>query len=97
MTCLTGQPPYTTYGDLLTTTNNGQGLPEETLVPVQDGMGNNSPMLMSQNAVQFTKMMAIPCWTTEERPKNPIMGTLGFNTEINVLEIWNGEQWSGDA
>ena len=96
MTCLTGQPPYTTYGDLLTTTNNGQGLPEETLVPVQDGMGNNSPMLMSQNAVQFTKMMAIPCWTTEERPKNPLRGTLGFNTQKNVLEVWNGEKWSSD-
>ncbi|GAO98106.1 hypothetical protein Cva_00754 [Caedimonas varicaedens] len=97
MTCLTGQPPYTTYGDLLTTTNNGQGFPEETLVPVQDGMGNNSPMLMSQNAVQFTKVMAVPCWTTEQRPQNPMMGTLGFNTQKNVLEVWNGEQWSGDA
>ena len=96
MTCLTGQPPYTTYGDLLTTSNNGQGLPEETLVPVQDGMGNNSPMLMSQNAVQFTKVMAIPCWTTEERPKNPIMGALGYNITTGKMQFFDGESWSNE-
>lgn len=96
MTSLTGQTPYATYGDLLTTTNNGQGLPQEDLVPVQDGMGNNSPMLMSQNAVQFTKMMAVPCWTTEERPKNPIMGTLGYNITTKKMQFFDGEQWSND-
>jgi hypothetical protein len=96
MTNLTGQTPYATYRDILTTTNGGQGLPEETLVPVQDGAGNNSPLLMSQNAVQFTKMMAVPCWTTAERPKKPLMGTLGFNTDKNVLDVWNGKKWSGD-
>lgn len=96
MTSLTGQTPYATYGDLITTTNNGHGLPQEDLVPVQDGMGNNSPMLMSQNAVQFTKMMAVPCWTTEERPKNPMTGTLGLNTTIGFLEFWNGQKWSSE-
>ena len=96
MTSLTGQTPYATYGDLLTTTNNGQGLPQEDLVPVQDGMGNNSPMLMSQNAVQFTKMMAVPCWTTEDRPKNPLMGTLGYNITTRKMQFFDGEQWSND-
>jgi hypothetical protein len=65
----------------------------DTLVPVQDGAGNNSPLLMSQNAMQFTKMMAIPCWTTEERPQNPLMGTLGLNTTSQEVEVWTGEQW----
>ena len=96
MTSLTGQTPYATYGDLLTTTNNGQGLPQEDLVPVQDGMGNNSPVLMSQNAVQFTKIMAVPCWTTEERPKNPMMGTLGYNITTKKMQFFDGEQWSND-
>jgi hypothetical protein len=96
MTNLTGQTPYATYRDLLTVTNEGQGLPAETLVPVQDGAGNDSPVLMSQNAVQFTKMMAIPCWTTEERPEKPLMGTLGYNTTKGVLQFYNGESWSND-
>ena len=96
MTNLTGQTPYATYRDILATTNGGQGLPEETLVTVQDGAGNNSPLLMSQNAVKFTKMMAVPCWTTAERPKKPLMGTLGFNTDKNILDVWNGKKWSGD-
>jgi len=96
MTNLTGQTPYATYRDLLTVTHGGQGLPQDTLVPVQDGAGNNSPMLMSQNAVQFTKVMAVPCWITTERPENPITGTVGFNTEKDVLEVWNGKKWSGD-
>lgn len=96
MTSLTGQTPYATYRDLLTTTNSGQGLPEESLVPIQDGAGNDSPVRMSQHAVQFTKIMAVPCWTTAERPKNPLMGTLGFNTDKNVLDVWNGNEWSAD-
>jgi len=97
MTSLTGQTPYATYRDLLTTTNQGQGLPEETLVPVQDGAGHNSPVLMSQQAVQFTKIMAIPCWTTEDRPKNPLMGTLGYNITTKKMQFFDGETWSNEA
>jgi hypothetical protein len=96
MTNLTGQTPYATYRDILTTTNGGQGLPEETLVTVQDGAGNDSPMLMSRNAVQFTKMMVIPCWTTEERPRDPLMGTLGYNISKGAIQFYNGESWSND-
>jgi hypothetical protein len=66
MTNLTGQTPYATYRDLLTVTHGGQGLPQDTLVPVQDGAGHNSPMLMSQNAVQFTKVMAVP-WQKDQK------------------------------
>ena len=96
MTALSGQTPLATYRDLLTTTNNGQGLPENDLVPVQDGAGNNSPLLMSQNAVQFTKIMAIPCWTTEERPQNPIRGTLGYNITTGKMQFFDGENWSNE-
>jgi hypothetical protein len=53
MTSLINQLPESTFGDLLTTTNNGQGLPVSVPVPVQDGLGNNSPITMSQNTVNF--------------------------------------------
>ena len=96
MTTLTGQTPLATYRDLLTTTNGGQGLPPDTLVPVQDGAGNDSPLLMSQNAVQFTKVMAIPCWTQEERPANPLRGTLGYNITTGKIQFYNGEEWTND-
>jgi hypothetical protein len=43
------------YGDVLTTTNNGQGLPLTTPVPLQDGLGNNSPITMSQTVVNITR------------------------------------------
>lgn len=58
MTQLTNQTPEATYGDLLTTTNNGQGLPPSTPVPVQDGLGNNSPITMSQTVVSINNQTA---------------------------------------
>jgi dihydrofolate reductase len=48
MTNLVNTLPESTFGDVLTTTNNGQGLPMTTPVPLQDGLGNNSPITMSQ-------------------------------------------------
>jgi hypothetical protein len=54
MTQLTNLAPAASYGDLLTTTNNGQGL---TLVleNVQDGLGNNSPMQIATNAININR------------------------------------------
>jgi len=52
MTQLTNQTPASTYGDLLTTTNGGNGL-TNVLQNVQDGFGNNSPMQIATNAVNF--------------------------------------------
>jgi hypothetical protein len=92
MTNLTNFLPENSYGDLLTTTNNGQGL-GAILQPVQDGFGNNSPLQMSQNAVQFSNVLAIPVWTTATRPPNPLIGTLGFNSQVVSLELWDGHQW----
>lgn len=54
MTNLTNYTPAASYPDLLTTTNNGQGL-TTTLEPVQDGLGNSSPMQIATNAVNFTR------------------------------------------
>jgi hypothetical protein len=93
MTNLSNLLPENSYGDLLTTTNGGQGL-GATLQPVQDGLGNNSPLQMSQNATQFSNIMAIPVWTTATRPASPLTGALGFNTDTLGLELWDGNTWT---
>lgn len=54
MTSLTGKVIYQDYGDLLTTTNSGQGL-SLTLEPLQDGLGHSSPIEISLNAVNFIR------------------------------------------
>lgn len=55
MTQLTNKQIGSTYGDILTTTNEGQGLPPVTAVPLQDGLGNNSPITMSQTIVNINR------------------------------------------
>lgn len=54
MTNLTQQQPMSVYGDLLTTTNNGQGL-SAVLKQLQDGFGNASPITLSTIAVNFNR------------------------------------------
>lgn len=54
MTVLTGQSPASTYGDLLTCTNNGQGL-SVVQSNLQDGLGNNSPILIATTSVNFVR------------------------------------------
>lgn len=52
MTNLVNLLPEYSYSDVLTTTNNGQGL-TSTLKNLQDGAGNNSTVLIANNAIQF--------------------------------------------
>lgn len=54
MTDLTLVPPGQGYPDLLTTTNQNQGL-SVTLQPVQDGRGTSSPMSIATTAVNFSR------------------------------------------
>lgn len=53
MTDLTNTEPYQNYGDLLTTTNNGDGL-VAAFNPLQDGLGNDSTIQISTAGVNFT-------------------------------------------
>lgn len=55
MTQLTLLQIGASYGDVLTTTNNGQGL-DSTLRNLQDGLGNNSPITIATNAVNFSRL-----------------------------------------
>jgi hypothetical protein len=54
MTNLTDLAPGYSFGDVITTTNAGQGL-TENLLPIQDGLGNQSPMSLSTDAVNFNR------------------------------------------
>lgn len=54
MTTLTNLQPEYSYGDVITTTNNGQGF-TAVLLPIQDGLGNQSPMSLSTQAVNFNR------------------------------------------
>jgi hypothetical protein len=54
MTALTNLLPEYSYGDVITTTNNGQGF-TAALLPIQDGLGNQSPMSLSTQAVNFDR------------------------------------------
>jgi len=38
-------------------------------------------------------MPAISTWKSEERPNKAKRGTLGFNTQTNTLEYFNGSDW----
>jgi hypothetical protein len=58
MTVLTQYTIQQAYGDYLTTANTGatvgNGLPVTIPQPVQDGLGNSSPLQLSQQAVNIT-------------------------------------------
>ena len=34
-------------------------------------------------------------WATASRPGSPGVGDQGFNTTLNILEVWNGSTWVG--
>lgn len=58
-------------------------------------MAKNSPLLI--NIGQGMSIMAglptMTSWDDQQRPKNPKPGTIGFNTNTNSLEYWNGTDW----
>jgi hypothetical protein len=36
---------------------------------------------------------SIPTWTTGTRPSSPAPGTIGYNSTLPGLEVWNGSNW----
>jgi hypothetical protein len=93
MTNLTGKTPAETYGDILTLTNNGQGLSETEPVPVEDGKGKSCPVELSQKVVSLNAQTTLPRWTTKTRPKDPLVGSVGLNTDTNKLEVYASGKW----
>lgn len=40
------------------------------------------------------KGITYPSWTSSTRPAVPEAGQTGYNTTLNVLEIYDGTQWN---
>jgi hypothetical protein len=39
----------------------------------------------------------LPSWTTAGRPASPTTGLTGYNTTLNIREVWNGSAWTADS
>lgn len=58
-------------------------------------MNKDYPLLMNIGHDLFL-MLGLPkltSWKTQERPKQPKLGTLGFNTQTSSLEYYDGSHW----
>jgi hypothetical protein len=38
--------------------------------------------------------ISFPTWATSGRPSSPVVGTMGWNTDLASMENWNGSAWS---
>lgn len=43
--------------------------------------------------IQGTSSIVLPKGTTLDRPQNPEIGSLRYNTQISLLEVFNGQNW----
>lgn len=48
---------------------------------------------IGQGLAMMVGLPTIGTWKSVKRPKNAKPGTLGFNTQTNSLEYWDGENW----
>ena len=82
---------------------NGTGkLTLDNITISQGTILNNAPVLTFENrlygAVKFTgNSVALPYGTTATRPINPEIGTSRWNTDTNILEVWDGTQFITSA
>jgi len=52
--------------------------------------------LMLEIGQGLSVMLGLPTivsWKTNQRPSKAKRGTIGFNTQTNNLEYWNGSDW----
>jgi hypothetical protein len=47
---------------------------------------------LSANNVSPSRLV-VPIWTTSNRPINPSIGTMGYNSNTGTLESYTGVQW----
>lgn len=43
--------------------------------------------------INVNETIGLPSGNSAERPNNPVLGMLRYNTEIEVIEVYNGEEW----
>jgi hypothetical protein len=60
-------------------------------------MANNFPLYvdLGQDLSMLIGVPTISTWVTEKRPTRVKRGTIGFNTETQTLEYWDGSAWYG--
>lgn len=54
---------------------------------------SNKIRIPSGHALEIDGSLKFPTWTTSTRPSGPETGSLGYNTETAVLELYNGTAW----
>jgi len=37
--------------------------------------------------------ISFPTWTTDTRPSSPVAGTMGWNTDLVSIEVYDGSAW----
>ena len=50
-------------------------------------------MDIGQGLSMILGLLRISTWKTNERPKKPMIGTFGFNTQTKSLEYFDGTDW----
>ena len=54
---------------------------------------SNKIRIPSGHALEIDGSLKFPTWTSSTRPSGPETGSLGYNTETAVLELYNGTAW----
>lgn len=45
----------------------------------------------------FNTLLNMPNWATTQRPASPVTGTMGFNTDLSALDVYNGSVWQNPS
>ena len=54
---------------------------------------SNKIRIPSGHALEIDGSLKFPTWTSSTRPSGPETGSLGYNSETAVLELYNGTAW----
>ena len=55
---------------------------------------SNTVRVPSGHKLSFDGELKLPTWTDSTRPASPDVGAIGFNTEQEVTEVYNGTEWT---
>ena len=58
------------------------------------GIGTNTPNAGAKLHISSTDSMILPSGTTAERPISPVAGMMRYNTDLGVLEFYDGVSWA---
>lgn len=56
---------------------------------------NNTISVPSGHKLDVAQNLQLPVWTTSTRPGSPTTGMIGWNTDFDALEIYDGTNWKG--